>query len=154
MKKFFADRTAQMNSFCALLLIILLVLQFSAFWTYGENDELSCSLQSYIWFPTDNTALTKHLEALVPGHAINSIIVMPILVLVTAVLSIALICVKPGQPLNALLPVVCGGVGAWGYLSKAEFQLGANWQLHLALCILIALCGLLSLIMSARIEKQ
>ena len=154
MKKLFANRTAQMNSLCALLMIVLLVLQFSAFWTYGENNELSCSLQSYIWFPADNTALTKHLEALVPGHAINSIIIMPLLVLVTAVLGIVLICVKPGQPHNALLPVACGAVGVWGYLSKAEFQLGAGWQLHLALCILIALCGLLSLIMSARGEKQ
>jgi len=154
MKKFFSNRTAQINSLCALFMLILLVLQFSAFWTYGDNNELNCSLQSYIWFPTDNTALTKHLETLVPGHAINSIIAMPIIVLVSAVLGIVFICTKPQQPLNAPLPILCGAVGVWGYLSKPEFQLGNGWHGHLVLCILMALCGVITLITSLLPEKQ
>jgi len=62
MSKFFSNRTSACNLICALLMIILLVLHFAPFWTYGENGE-TASIQGYVWFPTDHGALEKYIQA-------------------------------------------------------------------------------------------
>ncbi len=142
MSKFFSNRTSICNLIAALMLVILLVLHFTPFWQYGENQELSTSIQGYIWFPTDNNTLTKHIsEAIAEDHSVDSILMMPILVIVLGAVGAVLCLAKNDQWWTGIFPVACGCVGAWGYLSKAAFQLGTNWVLHLIVCIVLIAVG-------------
>lgn len=130
------EKSRIFNIICIVLMGVLLVLHFMPFWSY---DGMSTSIQSYIWFPTDHAALESYLSGQVGGaYSINSILLMPIIVLVTTVVGIILNIAMSDNLFVSLVPLGCGLVGIWGYLSKAAFQLGTNWGLHLAVCVAMA----------------
>ena len=143
MSKYFSNRTSVCNVICAVLMVILLVLQFSSFWQFGENQETSVSIQGYIWFPSDHNDLVKYFEeATGTDHDINSILLPPILTLVLGAVGAVLCLIKADQIWTPAFPIVCGAVGAWGYLTKAVFKLGVNWPLHLVVCIAMLIVGI------------
>lgn len=129
------------NIMCILLMGVLLVLHFMPFWSY---DGMSTSIQSYIWFPADHAPLDAYIAGQVGGeYSINSILLMPIIVLVATVIGIVLCISMSDNILVGLVPLGCGIVGVWGYLTKGAFQLGTNWVLHLVVCIaMIAVAAL------------
>ncbi|MBR3873906.1 MAG: hypothetical protein IKJ26_07010 [Clostridia bacterium] len=140
--KLFHTRSGLLNLLCAILMIALLVCQFSPFWQYGEPDsQTAVSINGYIWFPTDNAALTKQLQSIDPDHEVDGILAMPLLHLLLCVAGIILCLFKPDTAAAPLFPLAAGLVGIWGYLAKPVFQAGMGWQLHLALCVLMALAG-------------
>lgn len=154
MSKFFSNRTSVCNLICALLLAVLLVLHFTPFWTYGENGETS-AIQGYIWFPSDHGELEKYFEeATGADHDINSILGMPILVLLLGTVGALFCLIKSDQMWTAIFPVACGVSGLWGYLSKAVFKLGTNWGLHLTLCIALIAMGAISLVIGYKDMKN
>ena len=112
---------------------------------------MSTSIQSYVWFPTDHAALESYIAGQVGGdYSINSIILMPIIVLVTTVAGIILCVAMSDNLLIGLIPLGCGLVGIWGYLSKAAFQLGTNWVLHLVICIAMVAAAALKMYFIAK----
>lgn len=124
------------------LMAVLLILQFSGFWSY---DGMSTSIQKYLWFPTDHDVLAEYISsALGVSHNINDIVFMPFMVLLLGVIGIAVCAVKPAHAAGSLLPLAAGVIGAWGYLTKAPFQLGTNWILHLIVCILLIVTSVLT----------
>lgn len=146
MSRFFESRTSVCNLISIVLMIILLVCQFTPFWTYGENGE-TASIQDYIWNPTEYGDLEKYFKAEVSAdYDINSILLMPILVLVLAVAGAVTGGIKIGHAWVGAFPAVCGLVGVWGYLSKAVFQMGSHWGLHLALCVVLLIIGVFNLV--------
>jgi len=131
-----------MNCVCAMLMIALIVLQFVPFWTYGEQDDQTASVASYVWFPDRYKELDKHFQTAVGDtYTINQIVLMPVLTLFLGAVGSVLCIVWRKSAMTGLLPACCGAVGMWGYLSKAVFRLGAGWQLHLAVCIALVLAG-------------
>ncbi len=150
MSKFVSNRTSVCNLICAVLMVFLLVLQFTPFWSFGEDAE-TASIQGYVWFPTDHGSLEKYIEeATGSKHDINSILAMPILVLLLGAAGSLLCLIKHDQIWTAAFPVACGACGMWGYLSKAAFRLGTNWPFHLVLCIAMFVVGLLSICVSCK----
>ena len=136
------------NIICILLMGALLVLHFMPFWSY---DGMSTSIQSYVWFPTDHAALESYIAGQVGGeYNINSIILMPVIVIVATVVGIVLCLSMSDNFFVGLVPLGCGLVGAWGYLTKAAFQLGTNWGLHLAVCIAMIAVAILKMFFLAR----
>lgn len=131
---------------CAALMLLLLVLQFMPFWHYGEQGELSASINAYIWLPMDHNDLTDYLTASIgDDYVINQILFMPIVTLILEACGIPFCLFKSKHPASLLFPAACGFAGVWGYLTKPAFRLGANWGVHLALCIamlLVAACAL------------
>ena len=70
------------------LMGLLLLLHFMPFWSY---EGISTSIQTYIWFPSDHAQLETYLASQVGGEfSINSILLMPILVLVMTIAGIIL----------------------------------------------------------------
>ena len=103
-----------------------------------------------MWFPTENNALTTYLEESVGEFSLNSVIGMPILVLVLAVAAIAC-CVKLAKyPVIPIMDIVMGISGLWGYLGCSVYRVGAYFGLHVALCAVILLLGLAGLAISLR----
>ena len=154
MSKFFSNRTSMFNIICAILLVVLLVLHFMPFRVYGENGE-TASIQGYIWFPSDHAALEKHIQETADAeHKVDSILAMPLLVLVLGAAGAVLCVIKADQIWTAAFPIACGVCGMWGYLSKAAFKLGTNWTLHLILCIALVVVGILSFLSSFKEMKN
>jgi len=141
-----SENIAPLNILCVVLMVLLLVLQFLPFWSYGEPAE-TASISDYIWWPEDHKSLEKHMQGQFgKDFHVWEIVGMPCGVLAFGVLGILFCLIKPRNPLCTFLPLACGGIGLWGYLCKPAFQLGVNWQLHAALCALIfvvAACTLL-----------
>lgn len=138
--------TSVLNVVCAVLMLILLVLQFLPFWSYGDPS-VSVSIQEYIWFPGDHTGLDKELTALVSAdYSINDVLLMPILTLVLGAVGIVMCLFKSSNSRISLLPTACGLVGAFGYLTGAAFQVGSGWALHLVVCLLLVCAGLACLL--------
>lgn len=133
-----------------ILMGALLVLHFMPFWSY---DGMATSIQSYVWFPTDHAALESYISGQIGGsYSINSIVLMPVIVLVTIVIGIIMCIIMSDNLLVGLLPLGCGLVGIWGYLSKAAFQLGTNWSLHLIICIIMVVVAALRMLFIAKGE--
>lgn len=133
------------NCICVILSLLLLILQFSPFW---QTEEGAVSIQGYIWFPSSHTELQGVLrEATGNGDfSVNDILTMPILVLLTGVAGMVIGLWKRQKPLALLLPTFCGLVGVWGYLVTPVMRLGANWGLHLAVCVAMAVVGAVGLL--------
>lgn len=147
-----SNRTPILNVICAVLMLVLLVLQFMPFWTYSD-PATSVSIQGYIWFPGDHTGLDKALkESVSADYSINDVLLMPILTLVLGAVGIVLCLIQSDNPFVSLLPAACGLAGTWGYLTGAAFHVGSGWEFHLILCIALLALGLISLIslLSAR----
>lgn len=124
------------------VMVAVLVIQFLPFWYY---EGTSTSIQMYVWFPEKCKSLTKLLqEILGKSYAVGNIVLGPIALLVGSVVGIVLsVLGKKGKPILAkAVPMVCGIVGVYGFLSQPALQLGSNWVLYLILSILLALvCG-------------
>ncbi len=155
MSKFFSNRISVCNMICAVLMVILLVLQFCPFWQFGENQESSASIQGYIWFPTEHGDLETYFEeATGSDYSINSILIPPILTLVLGAAGIVLCLIKSNQIWASIFPIACGAVGIWGYLGKAVFKLGVNWQMHLVICIAMLVVGVVGCYMGYKDMKN
>lgn len=129
---------------CALLMLLLLICQFLPFWSTGAE---SVSISSYIWFPSDNAAVTEllqpHTDATFP---INDIATPCVLMLLLCVGTLVFWIF--GRE-NVLLPV-CSLVGSiagiWVCAAKATFRLGGLWWLIFVISILAAAASLLNLV--------
>lgn len=139
------NRGAACMLVCALLLMILFILQFTPFWQYGEAGE-SCSISSYVWFPSDQKELESWLGAQAEDHDLNSFVGMPILTLVLSAAGAVLCLIKPDNGWTALLPTACGLFGAIGYLTTPALKLGMGWTWHLLLCIALLVLGVFGLV--------
>jgi len=138
------------NIICIVLMGLLLVLHFMPFWSY---DGMTTSIQGYIWFPTDHAPLESYLAGQIGGdYSINSILLMPIMVLLTTVVGIVSSISMSDNLFVGILPLGCGLIGAVGYLSKAAFHLGTNWGLHLAVCVALAAVAALKMFFLAKNE--
>lgn len=139
------------NVVCAVLMLLLVVLQFLPFWHYTANDaEAAASIQAYIWFPDDHKALESYLAEQIDGYSINSIVLMPILHLLLGVTGLVLCLKMCSHPLVALFPTTVGGVGLWGFLSQAALRMGSMWWLQLLICLMLTGMGVYALIVGLK----
>jgi len=127
---------------CALLMLVLLAMQFLPYWTYGEEGTLQASIGQYVWFPGEYKELDTHLgEQLGKGYDITQMVTGPILVLVLSAVGAVLCLVKAGARATALLPMGCGAAGIVTYACTAALRLGSLWWVHLLLAAAILVCG-------------
>lgn len=118
------------------------------FWHPGVNPdtmtEMSVSIQEYLWYiPSDKVMaefLAPHFVVEKGEYLVNHVVFMPVVVLVGTVAGIA-VCLWKKNAFTSLIPLLCGAVGAWGYLTNPAFQLGGLWVLHLIVCILMVLAA-------------
>ena len=118
------------------------------------SKEWKLSIQQYVWTPTfdecggateyfggifdtKETATTPEYEFMV-----KDIVLMPVLILVCAVFDAYLGFTKSGNSLTSIFALVAGVAGTVGYLTQPIFQLGAMWQVHLALSAVVLVISL------------
>lgn len=147
------NRSAVLMLTSALLMAILLVLQFTPFWQYGEAGE-SCSISGYVWFPSDQKQLESWITAQAEDHDLNSFVGMPILVLVLSAVGAVLCLIKPDSGWTPVLPAACGVAGLIAYLGSAALRLGTGWTWHLLICIVLTALGIYGLTLQVKAMKN
>lgn len=154
----FKNRKALVNGTCIILMLIMVALQFTPFWRYGDENEITTSINGYIWFPTNHKELTSYLQENVrKDFEVDQILLMPIFNLIAGFAGILLCLMKSYLPVVRLLPAACGLVGIWGFMTEPAFRLGENWMLHLLICILLLIVAggsLLDEIRQMKAEKK
>ena len=128
-----------------------------AYW-YIDQEQPTASIAGYIALPKHHTGLsakfypyveqelrntvprpnniteqayTNALQLAVP----NTVSTTGLLILLLAGFGLYITAVKASKAWTALLPFAAGIVGVCQYLGNSLYQLGANWQIHLAICI-------------------
>ena len=137
------------NAFCALLLAILVVLQFVPFW---ELNGEQVSINGYVWLPTEHAELTAHFVAAVsPEFKVDSLVLSSLLQLVVPVAGIVLFLYNRESIFVPCCTAAAGLGGIWSYLCKPAFRLGMNWQIHFAFAVLLLAVALLPIVV--RLKK-
>jgi len=139
------------NILCAVLMLALILCHLMPFWTL--NGE-SLSLQEFIWFCTEHADISSYLGSVDPQFSMNSFIVAPVLIFVSAVLGAVFYVTKPNRIWTAVFPITCGIVGTIAYLIDPALQSGANWWLHLLICIGLLAAGVVSGIFAYQIKRE
>ncbi len=140
LEKIKSNKAAMCMLISAVLMVILLVLQFTPFWHHGEAGE-SCSISSYVWFPGDQKALETWLGSQAADHDLNSFVGMPILILALSAAGAVICLIKPDKGATPLLSTACGLAGMIGYLTTPALKLGTGWAWHLLICIALLALG-------------
>ncbi len=134
------------NIICAALMLALIVCQFMPFWTTSTTGD-SISIQEYTWLPHHNADLDKDFKANISkDYGINDVVLMPIVALVVGGLGIIFTILWMKKCGIMFCPLLVGIMATYEYLFNPAFQLGAAWQLHLALGIGILLGSIIPLI--------
>lgn len=161
------------NFISVVLMIVLLVTQFLPFYTCEncKNSENGTeSISGYVWFPDKHRPITNELnkvykEVLGDDYVrengkkfkfnANDMALYPVVVFVACVLGIVMCLLKAHKFWVSVLPLVGGGMGAYGYLTSPALQVGRNWQLHLVVALVVAVWALIPLVLQAmKIAKE
>ena len=136
------------NAFCALLLAVLVVLQFVPFWELN-GDQVSIS--GYIWFPLDHAELTTHFtEVITPEFKVDSLVLSSLLLLVVPAVGVVLFLYNRESTFVPCCTAATGLGGIWTYLCKPAFRLGMNWTMHFAFAILLLAAALVPIVARLR----
>ena len=124
---------------CAVLMLALVVCLFMPFWTVGTE---SISMQEYIWMPEANEAFTDYFQdAIHKDFRVNDVTLVPIFVLVSGVLGAYFCLIKRSKLGACVCTLCCGIIGMIGFLTSPAMQMGAYWQVYLALSIVVTAFG-------------
>lgn len=151
-KKARLNRVSIVNIVCAMLMLALLVLQFTPFWQYGAEGE-TASIGDYVWFPNKNTQVDSYLKASIDGFTIDHVVTVAVMMLVLSAAGAVMCFIRPHMTVTPVVTVACGLEGMYAYLAKPALRLGMNWSLHLTLCVVLVLLGALVLYWKMRESK-
>ena len=132
------------NAFCALLLAILVVLQFVPFW---ELNGEQVSISGYVWLPTEHTELTSYFaDKISPEFKVDSLVLSSLLQLVVPVAGIVLFLYDRESIFVPCCTAAAGAGGVWSFLCKPAFRFGMNWPMHFAFTILLFAVAMIPLV--------
>lgn len=128
---------------CALLIVLSLALQFVPFW---HHEAGSASINAYVWLPSHNAETTALLKAaLGEDFTVGQMVAWPAAQLVCGLVGLVLCLFCQESAFAPVMALVTGVVGSIGYLATPALQLGACWGLHLAVGVLLAGMGWITL---------
>ena len=139
---------------CAVLMLSVLVLQFTPFWHIGEGEEQQdVSIGAYVWFPSDHKEVDTYMKEQVSSdYTISGVVGVHSLVLVLSAVGLVLCLIKPTMPVTPVVVIGSSLSGLVGCLGMKAFQLGATWLWLLILFIAALVMGGLTLYW--RIKQQ
>jgi len=137
------------NYVCVVLMLLLLVTQFLPFWACENCEESpngTASISDYVWFPGHHKSVNKVMNGIYGADFnLNDLVLTPVLILVSSVLTIVFCTIKAKNPLFGIIPFIGGVSGVVGYLTTPGLQAGNNWIIHLILAALVLVCSLVVL---------
>lgn len=184
MNKFFNDPKVIASYASALVMLAIIVLMFVPFWNYtGTNEdtfqpeERVTSINGYLWFPSDHSGIEDVFNDYEEG-GINSLyelspmnydengyledidankIAFPIgLQILFGAFGIVACIWKPKTTFFAVLPILCGLVGIYGYLVVPALRMGTSaiWIASLVLSVLAIVVGALRIVFGFKFKDE
>lgn len=139
------DSVALIQWICVLIMLVMVGLLCVPYWHY---DGQSTSVNGYIWFPSSKTALNLYFEAELGRTVfINDEIITPILLSFLGIVGLVLKIMFKDTPLAAMVAILFGAAGIYGYLASDVLKLGTMWGTHFAMCIAALVLGLVGVIL-------
>lgn len=153
------------NYVCVLLLLAVMMTQFSPFWSCSDckthEEDRVISIVEYTWFPEHHKPITKGMTDVYLAEygqdykgdngknykfAVDDVIVTCAIVLISGALGTVLCLVFSKHASVSLFPLICGFAGVSGYLSSPALKIGINYNLHVILLIVTAVVALAGVI--------
>ena len=112
------------------------------------SKEWTVSIQQFTWTPTFDSCdgATEYFQKMYNTDdyefMVKDIVLMPILVLFGTAFGAYFCLFKSNKALSGIFPLIVGIAGVVGYLTLPVFQLGAMWQLHMALAAVVLVISL------------
>lgn len=145
------NKTKICNYLCIAMMAILLILQFTPFWSYDGGN---ASIQSYIWFPDNYKPLTEMLQTeFGKDYNVAKIVFPMVAILLTTAAGIVLSIVKSDNPAVKIIPIAGTLIGIYGFLSKPDLRLGSTWVIQLVLCIAVIVSAALTIFFNIKEEN-
>ena len=132
---------------CVVLTLVLLATQFLPFWECSNCEDSTASISDYVWFPEHHKDITNTIMKDLYGKkfAVADVVLTPVIIVATFILSL-LLCIKNAhKPLYAIIPAIGGGASVVGYLTSPGLQAGSNWVIHMAVAAVLFVCALVVL---------
>lgn len=151
--------TKIINWICVLLILVMVVLLFTPYWTYtakeknpdtGKREDVvkEISINDYVWFPGNHKNMTKEFQKLYEEKSdfwINDLVLAPVLVLLLGTVVGVISLWYANIPLSAILALVLGGLSTHSYLTRPEFGLG-NPTVHIIISAITGVVGLVGVV--------
>lgn len=157
------------NILCALLLVVMLVMQFQPFWTCAgcsshKGVEQDVSIADYLWRPNQHKTITKEMTELYRDiygddfrdsngkkakFRANDILPATLTVFLGSVVGILCCVFLRKKFFVAAIPVVVGVAGVLGYTSYPALQVGYNWQTHRIIAAVVAFVAAICLLLGS-----
>ena len=130
------------NATCAILMVALLILQFTPFW---KLDGQQISIGGYIWFPTDHEDLTAHFrEVVAPDFKVDSLVLSSLIQLLLPAAGIGLFIYNRESLYMPVCAAVCGAGTLCSFLFKAAYRQGVHWYLYPVLSVILLIAAIVS----------
>lgn len=129
------------------LLLVMMATQFLPFWECAHCEDGVASISDYVWWPEHHKDITNDIMKDLYGKkfGLNDIVLTPILIVASTILSL-FFCIKNAKkPLYAIIPAIGGGAGVFGYLATPGLLAGSNWEIHVAVGAVLLVCSLVAL---------
>lgn len=139
------------NFFCGALIVVLIGLWCAPYW---QADGVSVSMFSYIALPEEYTALTNYIASQVgENYNITSIIGPTLLQLILGVVAMLLCFFKSEKVSGAVVALISGCLGLWGFLTKEALKLGSLWGAFTAISVLMILVAVMGILVYSKKKR-
>lgn len=142
MKKENALTRTRIGCLCAaLVMLVMLVMQFTPCWPMGEAGHASMS--SYVWLPTSHSEVTDYVRQTLGSDAfrVDDVVPAAVLTLVFGVAGVMLCLVKPRLLVTPMLPMAAGLTGLVSVAAVEALRLCLHWQAYAVLSAMALAAG-------------
>ena len=179
MFKSMRNKTKLANYVCALLALILLVLQFTPFWSYttDKGEIKTTSINGYVWLrPQEGAIIDQFVEIQGPDMFVNGILqsqcpnlpitkvreLSAVLVVTISCIAILLLCVfsiifcikKARNGAVAVVPGLAALAGLLTFGVNSVYRAGSTWVIQLVLCVLLLAAAVVAFIIGSKANAQ
>lgn len=161
------------NIISTVLILLLVATQFLPFWSCTgckNHEDKMISISDYLWQTKKHTPVTNKMTEVYQNYfggslkdgdgkawkfEANDVVTIPLIAVITGVIAIVGLILKPKKILSTLAACIGGAVGVVGYLSNLALQAGQNWVLHLVVAIIVtAVSGVFLVVIAYKFVRK
>lgn len=151
MLKTLVERTKKCSYVCAILTVILLILQFVPFWSF-EGDTLSIS--GYVWLDSSNPQFAQYVLHNTGAEAnVNPVIFMSVFIILFGILGAAAGFWKPKNGYVTLVADIAALAGIVFFIADPMLRLSFMWIIQFIVCIAILVFSVLAIVFESKAKK-
>lgn len=160
------SKTKICNYICAVIALVLLVFQFTPFWSYTEDGvEKASSINGFVWLNPGNDALVDEFAKVMNPDLMpitNPVKITSVIIIVVSCVAILLLCVfsvifcikKARNGGVAVVPGLAAIAGIVTFILNPAYRLGSTWVIQLVICVLLLIAAVVAFIVGSKANAQ